>query len=90
MPDFCEGEKQRRDFQKDNSLLPRSHNDKNFKSQTFMYAEEIRYINPSQVLEEMRDIQINQENNNNTEPFFWNRYVYGLTDWLHSLFFIDH
>ena len=56
VPDFCEGEKQRRDFQKANSLLPGTHNDKNFKSQTFVYVEEIRDINPSWVLEEMRDI----------------------------------
>ena len=90
MPNFSEREKQRRYFQKDNLLLPGSHNDKNFKSQTFVYAEEIRDINPSRLLEEMRDIQINQANNNNTEPFFWNRYMSGLTNWQHSLFVIDH
>ena len=56
VPDLCEGEKQRRDFQKANSLLLGSHNDKNFKSHTFVYVEEIRDINPYRVLEEMRDI----------------------------------
>ena len=56
MPDFYEGEKQRRDFQKANLLLPGIHNDKNFKSHTFVYVEEITDINPYRVLEEMRDI----------------------------------